>query len=141
MGDPISAGIVGSAILPQLGAGLASASIPALAGAGALAGGMSGAASAINPVSASLFSGMSMPSTIMGLGKDISALNTFMNQNPVTSRLGMQVAGDLMQGAAPVQMPGGMPVSRGQIQPADFMSLLNPQQSQVIRPQSISLLG
>jgi hypothetical protein len=88
-----------------------------------------------------MFSGMSMPSTITGLGKDIGAINTFMNQNPVTSRLGMQVARDLMQGPAPIQMPGGMPVSRGQIQPADFMSLLNPQQSQVIRPQSISLLG
>jgi hypothetical protein len=133
MGDPVTAGMAASALG---GTGMVSAG--ALPG---IVGGMGALAPAINPVSASLFSGMSMPSTIMGLGKDISALNTFMNQNPVTSRLGMQVASDLMQGAAPIQMPGGVPVSRGQIQPADFMSLLNPQQSQVIRPQSISLLG
>ena len=164
MGDPITAGVVASSLMPTAGAAAAS-SIPALAGAGALAAPFA-AAPALgvmpqfaplmmsgNPLVSAmgggiasnagggLFSGMSMPSTITGLGKDISALNTFMNQNPITSRLGMEAAGSLMQGPAPIQMPGGMPVSRGQIQPADFMSLLNPQQSQVIRPQSISLLG
>lgn len=134
MGDPVTAGMAASA----LGGGTGMVSAGALPG---IVGGMGALAPAINPVSASLFSGMSMPSTIMGLGKDISALNTFMNQNPITSQLGMQAAGSLMQGDQPIQMPGGMPVSRGQIQPADFMSLLSPQQSQVIRPQSISLLG
>ena len=164
MADPITAGVVASSLMPTAGAAAAS-SIPALASAGALAAPFA-AAPALgvmpqfaplmmsgNPLVSAMgsgiasgtgggmFSGMSMPSTITGLGKDISALNTFMNQNPITSRLGMDVASGLMQGDQPIQMPGGMPVSRGQIQPADFMSLLSPQQSQVIRPQSISLLG
>jgi hypothetical protein len=42
---------------------------------------------------------------------------------------------------APMQMAPAGQVSRGQIQPMDYMSLLNPQQQSVIRPPQISLLG
>jgi hypothetical protein len=42
---------------------------------------------------------------------------------------------------APMQMAPAGQVSRGQIQPIDYMSVLNPQQQSVIRPPQISLLG
>jgi hypothetical protein len=42
---------------------------------------------------------------------------------------------------APMQMAPAGQISRAQIQPIDYMSLLNPQQQSVIRPPQISLLG
>ena len=87
-----------------------------------------------------MFSNMSMPSTLTGMGKDISAVNTFMNQNPTTSQIGMGLARDLMAQEQPMQMAPMGQVQRGQVQPMDYMSLLNPQQSTVLRPQPISLI-
>ena len=132
MADPVTAGIALNALAPSA------------MGAGALASGMGGAtlgASALGaPITASLYSGMTMPQTLMGLGKDLSAVNSFMNANPITSQIGFGLARDMMQGPAPVPMPGGMPVQRSGIQPMDYMSLLNPQQSQVLQTYPISLL-
>jgi hypothetical protein len=87
-----------------------------------------------------MFSNMSMPSTITGIGKDISAVNTFMNQNPTTSQIGMGLAKDLLQ-QDPTQMAPAGQIQRGPIGQVDYMSLLNPQNQTVIRPQQISLLG
>jgi hypothetical protein len=87
-----------------------------------------------------MFSNMSMPSTITGIGKDISAVNTFMNQNPTTSQIGMGLAKDLLQ-QDPTQMAPAGQIQRGPIGQVDYMSLLNPQQQTVIRPPQISLLG
>lgn len=75
-----------------------------------------------------------------GLMGDIGAANKFLNQNPTTSQIGFGLAKDLMAPDQPIQMPGGMPVQRGQIQPMDYMSLLNPQQQTVIRPATPSLI-
>lgn len=75
-----------------------------------------------------------------GLMSDIGAANKFLNQNPTTSQIGFGLAKDLMAPDQPIQMPGGMPVQRGQIQPMDYMSLLNPQQQTVIRPATPSLI-
>lgn len=106
------------------------------AASGFAGGNLAAAQSALNP---SFMQRLGAGSTsLMG---DVSSLNKFINQNPTTSQIGFGLAKNLMAEDQPIQMPGGMPVSRGQVQPADFMSLLNPQQSQVIRPQSISLLG
>ena len=78
----------------------------------------------------------SMPSTITGLGKDIGALNTFMNQNPITSQIGLQTASSLMQ-EPQVQYAQPGQIQRGQIQPMDYMSLLNPQGQYVQQPISL----
>lgn len=67
-------------------------------------------------------------------------IGQFAQQNPVLTQMGMQTAQQMMQ-EQPTQMAPAGQVSRGQIQGGDFMSLLNPQQGQVIRPQPISLLG
>ena len=136
MADPISAGIVGSAIMPTAGVALAAPTLTTALGTGLTAGsGMGGG---------SLF-GFEGPGAALGRFIDpftsaVSGANTFMNQNPITSQLGMQAAGSLMQPQQAQFSPGGQ-VSRGQIQPMDYMSLLNPQQQSVIRPQPISLLG
>jgi hypothetical protein len=78
----------------------------------------------------------------MGVKDMFSNANTFMNQNPTTSKIGMQ----LVEGAFAPEQP--MPYApAGQIQrgqsapPMDYMSLLNPQNQSVIRPPQISLLG
>jgi hypothetical protein len=64
----------------------------------------------------------------------------YAQQNPVLSQMAMQSAQQLLrQPEAPIA-PAGQ-INRGQIQPMDYTSLLNPQQSTVLRPQPISLLG
>lgn len=138
-GDPLTGALIGGAT-GGLGGGFAGGFGGA---AGTPASGImgTGAGFAGNQLAAAPTLMQQLGGGAMGVKDVFSAANTFMNQNPTTSQIGFGLAKDLMQDAAPIQMPGGMPVSRGQVQPADFMSLLNPQQSQVIRPQSISLLG
>jgi hypothetical protein len=91
--------------------------------------------------SGGMFSGMTMPSTITGIGKDISAANSFMNANPTTSQIGFGLAKEAFSPEQAMQMAPAGQIQRGQIQPMDYMSLLNPQNQQVMRPQPISLLG
>jgi hypothetical protein len=74
-----------------------------------------------------------------GVMEGLKGINTFANQNPVTTRLGMQTASNLMQ-EPQVQFAQPGQVQRGQIAPMDYMSLLNPQNQSVMRPQPISLL-
>ena len=123
MGDPISAGVVGSVVAPSLGAGTVTSALGAGLGAGSLFG--------FDP-------------TIGGVGQGIleglSGANTWMNKNPMTSQIGLSLAKNLMQSPAPMPMPGAAPIQRGQVQPMDYMSLLNPQQQNVLRPAPISLL-
>jgi hypothetical protein len=45
-----------------------------------------------------------------------------------------------MQPDQPMQMAPAGQVQRGQVAPMDYMSLLNPQNQSVMRPQPISLL-
>jgi hypothetical protein len=134
MGDPISAGVVGSAILPEAGVALAAPTITSSLATGLATGGGYGAAGE------SLFG---FDPTIGGFGQGImegiSGANKWMNQNPITAQIGMQAANKYMeQPQLHYAQPGQ--ISRGQVQPMDYMSLLNPQQSTVIRPQPISLL-
>ena len=146
--DPLKGALIGGAT-GGIGGGIAGGF--GGAGAGASGGFTGGGYGSVGPsgfsalsgapaASGGMFSGMTMPSTISGIGKDIGALNTFMNQNPVTSQIGLQTASSLMQPDQPMQMAPQGQVQRGQIQPMDYMSLLNPQNQSVMRPQSISLL-
>lgn len=110
-----------------------------------------GGASMIGAQPAASYAGGSLPGaapTFMesakagfsSLGSDFGAANKWMNQNPISSQLGFKLAEQAMQAPEQVPMPGGMPVNRGQIQPMDYMSLLNPQQSPVIRTATPSLI-
>lgn len=137
MGDPITAGAIGSAILPEAGVALAAPTISgALATGLATGGGMGGG---------SLFG---FDPTLGGVGQGLAqAFKTpIFGQSGTLSNIG-QAAGaynqvNQMFGGQqhPMQMPSAMQVQRGQVQPMDYMSLLNPQQQTVIRPQPISLL-
>lgn len=130
MGDPITAGAIGSAILPEAGVALANPLTASMA-TGMAAGGMGGG---------SLFG---FEPSIGGFGQGImegvSGANKWMNQNPLTSQIGLQAAKGMFEQPQMHYAPQGQ-ISRGQIQPMDYMSLLNPQQQSVIRPQPISLL-
>lgn len=76
-----------------------------------------------------------------GIGSDISGVNKYLNQNPVSSQIGMGLAKSAFAPEQPMQMAPAGQISRGQPQqPMDYMSLLNPQQQTVIRPQPISLI-
>lgn len=70
----------------------------------------------------------------------VGSVGKYAQENPVLTGMAMQSAQQMMQRPEVPMAPAGQ-VSRGQIQGGDYMSLLNPQQSTVLRPQPISLLG
>lgn len=78
---------------------------------------------------------------VTGVKDAFSGINTYMNQNPVTSQIGMQVAKSAFEPEQPMPYAPQGQIRQGQVQPMDYMSLLNPQNQTVIRPQQISLLG
>lgn len=134
MGDPITAGAVGSVVAPSLGAAVnpLTASMAAGAAGSSFGGG-------------SLF-GFETP--FSGIGRVIDPItsaiggaNTWMNQNPVTSQIGFGVAKSLLSPEQQRMASVGAGVRQGgQMQPVDYMSLLNPQQQTVLRPATPSLI-
>jgi hypothetical protein len=70
----------------------------------------------------------------------VGSVGKYAQQNPVLTKMAMQSAQQALQKPEARIAPAGQ-VSRGQIQGGDYMSLLNPQQGTVLRPQPISLLG
>jgi hypothetical protein len=116
MGDPVSAGVVGSVVAPSATAAIA------------------------NPITASMLGGAAAASSPSVFGTPI------FGQGSVLSNFG-QAAGAYNQfnqlfGQPEQRMqPIGASVRQGgQIQPMDYMSLLNPQQQTVIRPATPSLI-
>ncbi len=163
MGEPVSTGMM-------LGAALGGGASAIRGGnplQGALLGGLTGAAGgaftggamgATNPANAALIAqqpaasmgaiNLSSPTFMQQIGggltgvKDMfSGANTYLNQNPFTAQAGMSLAKSVFEPEQPMQMASSGQVNRGQVQPMDYMSLLNPQQQTVIRPPQISLLG
>jgi hypothetical protein len=126
------------------------------AAGGGFAGGFSGAANPANaaliaqqPAASYAASSLSSPTFMQQIGggltgvKDaFSGANTYMNQNPFTSQAGMSLAKSAFEPEQPMPYAPAGQISRGQsAPPMDYMSLLNPQNQTVIRPQQISLLG
>jgi len=70
----------------------------------------------------------------------VGSVSKYAQNNPYLTQMAMQSAQQALQQPEARMAPAGQ-VSRGQIQGGDYMSLLNPQQGSVIRPQPISLLG
>jgi hypothetical protein len=159
MGDPVTTGMiigaVGGAVTsknPIQGAMMGGA---LGAAGGSFAGGAAGAA---NPTVGSFAPefmstgavtqsagaaptlGQSVSSGFSALGSDISGANKYLNQNPFTAQAGMSLAKSAFEPEQPMQMAPAGQVSRGQPQPMDYMSLLNPQQQTVARPQAFSLI-
>jgi hypothetical protein len=111
MADPVSAGVVGSVIMPSAGVALAAPTISTALATGLTAGG----------------SFFGQGGTLSQFGQGLSVLNQ-AKQAFGGNDQSMQMA------------PQGQ-ISRSQIQPMDYMSLLNPQNQTVINQQPISLLG
>lgn len=75
--------------------------------------------------------------TVLG---GLKSAGKYAQENPELTKMALQNAQQMMQKPeTPMAQPGQ--VSRSAIQPMDYMSLLNPQQGTVLRPQPISLLG
>ena len=154
----------GSALAPTLGTGLAAGGAEAaaaggagLAGTGLTAGsgmlapglgasmGAAGGASAagtglIAPTVAEGTIGLAAPQTRMqSLGGMAGGTASWIKDNPLLAQRALDTASSSMQEAPPQFAPAGQ-ISRGQpMQQSDLMSLLNPQQSSVLRPKPISL--
>ena len=159
MGDPITTGMMigaaGGALTnknPLKGALMGGA---LGAAGGGFAGGFGGAA---NPANAALIAGqpaasyaassLSSPTFgqqfvggLTGVKDAFSGANTYLNQNPFTAQAGISLAKSAIEPEQPMQMAPQGQIRQGQVQPMDYMSLLNPQQQSVIRPPQISLLG
>lgn len=80
------------------------------------------------------------PTFMENVKSGFEGLSNYTKENSVLNQMAMQSAQQMMRQQEPKMAPA-VPITRGQIQGADYMSLLNPQQSPVIRPQPISLLG
>ncbi len=135
MGDPITAGAVGSVVAPSLGA-------------------------AVNPLTASMAAGAAGSSfgggslfgfdpTLGGIGQGVMEAfkGPMFGQGGMVSNIGQaagaynQVGQALGYGQQPRMAGLGASVRPGgQIPPVDYMSLLNPQQQTVLRPAPVSLL-
>lgn len=135
---PGAVGGFGQAV-PALGAN----AVPA---AGIFSGGGTAALGGINTMTAAGPSTGMIPSTLAETSFMDTALSglksagQFAQQNPALTQMAGQGIQQMTQTPeVPIAPPGQ--VSRSAIQPTDYMSLLNPQQGTVIRPQQISLLG
>ena len=80
------------------------------------------------------------PSFMEQVGSGAGQIGKYAQNNPYLTQMAAQTAQQALQQPEARMAPAGQ-VSRGQIQAMDYMSLLNPQQSTVLRPQPISLLG
>jgi hypothetical protein len=135
---PGAAGAFGQAV-PAIGTN----AVPA---AGIFSGGGTAAIGGINPMTAAGPSTGMIPSSLAETGFMDTALGglksagQFAQQNPYLTQMASQTAQQMMQQPQVQMAPAGQ-VNRGQVQANDYMSLLNPQQGTVIRPQPISLLG
>ena len=157
MGDPVTTGMmigaVGGALTsknPIQGAMMGGA---LGAAGGSFAGGAAGAGSgvgggfagggygSVGAAGTAPTLGQSVSSGFSALGSDITAANKYLNQNPFTAQAGMSLAQSAFEPEQPMQMAPQGQIRQGQVQPMDYMSLLNPQQQSVIRPPQISLLG
>ena len=160
MGDPITTGMMigaaGGALTnknPLKGALMGGA---LGAAGGGFAGGFGGAA---NPANAALIAqqpaasmgainlssptfGQQFVGGLTGVKDAFGGANTYLNQNPFTAQAGMSLAKSAFEPEQPMPYAPAGQIQRGQsAPPMDYMSLLNPQNQTVIRPQQISLLG
>jgi len=155
MGDPVTTGMmigaVGGALTSKnpiqgammggaLGAAGGSFAGGAMGATGAAPTGIMGTAAGYAPQAAAPTLGQSVSSGFSALGSDISAANKYLNQNPFTATAGLSLAQSAFQPEQAMPMAPAGQVSRGQPQPMDYMSLLNPQQQTVARPQAFSLI-
>ena len=136
--DPLKGALIGGAT-GGIGGGFAGGFSGA---AGSAPTGIMGSAAGYAPQVASPTFMQQLTGGAMGVKDAFSGANTFMNQNPFTAQAGMSLAKSAFEPEQPMPYAPAGQVSRGQsAPPMDYMSLLNPQNQTVIRPQQISLLG
>jgi hypothetical protein len=109
--------------------------------AGAAPTGIMGTAAGYAPQVAAPTFGQQFVGGLTGVKDAFGGANTYLNQNPFTAQAGMSLAKSAFEPEQPMQMAPQGQIRQGQIQPMDYMSLLNPQNQTVIRPPQISLLG
>ena len=76
---------------------------------------------------------------LTGVADAFGSASKFMNANPVASQIGFSLAKDALTPEQTHYVQAGQ-IQRGQFQPVDYMSLLNPQGQSGMRQQPISLL-
>ena len=156
MGDPVTTGMMigaaggaltnknpiqGAMMGGALGAAGGSFAGGAMGATGAAPTGIMGSAAGYAPQTVAPTFMDRIGAGFSGIGSDISGANKYLNQNPFTAQAGMSLAKSAFEPEQPIPMAPSGQINRGQVQPMDYMSLLNPQQQTVIRPPQISLLG
>jgi hypothetical protein len=134
--DPLKAALIGG-LTGAAGGGFAGGFSGA---AGAAPTGIMGTAAGYAPQVAAPTFGQQFVGGLTGVKDAFSGANTYLNQNPFTAQAGMSLAKSAFEPEQPMQMAPQGQIRQGQVQPMDYMSLLNLQQQSVIRPQPISLL-
>jgi hypothetical protein len=136
--DPLKAALLGG-LTGAAGGGFAGGFSGA---AGAAPTGIMGTAAGYAPQVAAPTFGQQFVGGLTGVKDAFGGANTYLNQNPFTAQAGMSLAKSAFEPEQPMPYAPAGQISRGQsAPPMDYMSLLNPQNQTVIRPQQISLLG
>jgi hypothetical protein len=135
--DPLKAALLGG-LTGAAGGGFAGGFSGA---AGAAPTGIMGTAAGYAPQVAAPTFGQQFVGGLTGVKDAFGGANTYLNQNPFTAQAGMSLAKSAFEPEQPMPYAPQGQIRQGQVQPMDYMSLLNPQNQTVIRPQQISLLG
>jgi len=136
--DPLKAALLGG-LTGAAGGGFAGGFSGA---AGAAPTGIMGTAAGYAPQVAAPTFGQQFVGGLTGVKDAFGGANTYLNQNPFTAQAGMSLAKSAFEPEQPMPYAPAGQIQRGQsAPPMDYMSLLNPQNQTVIRPQQISLLG
>jgi hypothetical protein len=145
---PTAAGSLTGAVIPATGGGFAGGGFGSIGAAPAF----NPAAIFANPTAAigtsaigggpttGMIPSSMAPSLMENIGSGLEGVGKYATQNQTLTNQALQSAQQMMQQPEPQFAPVGQ-VKSGQIQGGDYMSLLNPQQGTVLRPQPISLLG
>jgi hypothetical protein len=135
--DPLKAALLGG-LTGAAGGGFAGGFSGA---AGAAPTGIMGTAAGYAPQVAAPTFGQQFVGGLTGVKDAFGGANTYLNQNPFTAQAGMSLAKSAFEPEQPMPYAPAGQIQRGQsAPPMDYMSLLNPQNQTVIRPQQISLL-
>jgi len=135
--DPLKAALLGG-LTGAAGGGFAGGFSGA---AGAAPTGIMGTAAGYAPQVAAPTFGQQFVGGLTGVKDAFGGANTYLNQNPFTAQAGMSLAKSAFEPEQAMPYAPQGQIRQGQVQPMDYMSLLNPQNQTVIRPQQISLLG
>ena len=133
-GNPITGALMNASMLAGSGGGTGGGFADGRYGSVGIGGQTASAPTANSALTETFLQRIGGTGNIFGQGGTLSQVGQGLN---VYNQANQAFGGN----DAPMHYAPAGQINRGQIQPMDYMSLLNPQQQSVIRPPQISLLG